>query len=408
MKLDIMYEIDAPKPWNGEHPYGQREAEQQAYRETLEQVRKADEVGFNTVWLVEHHFREGRSHCPAPEVVHGAFSQITEQIRLGFGVCLMPHEFTPPMRVAEKVATADVLSNGRVEWGTGRSTPMEQLAFGVDVDRSKEKARAAIESVVGMWEADYYEEHSEFLELPRRMVTPKPFQDPHPPPWMAGVSSGSAEMAGASGMGLLSFAIMQPVESMAKKIAAYREAATRAQPITRVRNDRVAAYTLAHCAPTMSDAEDHGVWDSVWWWYQNLASFTLEWEFSHLPKEEQDKYFPFLEQHADGDFDPRTFNEMDMIIVGDPDQCMEKILRYESIGVDQLICYQSFGKLQHDDVMQSIELLGKELIPALEKRGHRIEVHTPDPHLREGNRPDLVEAAAEVAGGSRSATGSRS
>lgn len=398
MKLDIMYEIDAPKPWNGAHPYGQRDAEQQAYRETLEQVRKADEAGFNTVWLVEHHFREGRSHCPAPEVVHGAFSQITEQIRLGFGVCLMPHEFTPPMRVAEKVATLDVLSGGRVEWGTGRSTPMEQMAFGVDIDRSKEKAQAAIKSVVGMWGEEYYEEHSEFLDFPKRMVTPKPVQDPHPAPWMAAVSDGSAEMAGRSGMGLLSFAILQPVTSMAKKIAAYRNAAAEAEPITRVRNDRVAAYTLAHCVPDLAEAEkQYDVWESVWWWYHNLAQFTLEWEFSHLPKEQQDQYFPFLKQHADGDFDPRTFNDMDMIIVGDPDTCMEKILRYESIGVDQLICYQTFGHLPHESVMQSIELLGKHIVPELEKRGHRVEVHTPDPALQGGSRHhELADAAQKT------------
>ncbi|MBI2168919.1 MAG: LLM class flavin-dependent oxidoreductase [Actinobacteria bacterium] len=397
MKLDIMYEIDAPKPWGKPHPNGQREAEQAAYKRTLEQVRLADEVGFNCVWLVEHHFREGRSHCPSPEVVHGAFSQITEQIRLGFGVTLMPHEFTPPMRVAEKVAVVDVLSGGRVEWGTGRSTPMEQMAFGVDIEKSKDKAQAAIKSVVGMWESEYYEEHSEYLEFPKRMVTPKPVQDPHPAPWMAATSSGSSELAGSLGMGLLSFAILQPVSSMAKTIAGYRKAQETAQPITRVHNDRVAAYTLAHVAPTMDQAEENDVWESVWWWYHNLAQFTLEWEFSHLPQDQQDAYFPFLKQHADGDFDPRAFNDQDMIIVGDPDQAMEKILHYESIGVDQLICYQSFGHLSHEAVMGSIELLGKEIVPELEKRGHRVEIHGPDPEIHTGPRYDELTAGAQAA-----------
>ena len=112
MKLDLLYEIDVPKPWPGPHPYGQREAEQRAYREALEQIKLADTLGFNCTWHVEHHFREGRSHSPAPEVIIGALSQCTENLRLGFGVTLMPHAFTPPMRVAEKVATADILSNG--------------------------------------------------------------------------------------------------------------------------------------------------------------------------------------------------------------------------------------------------------------------------------------------------------
>ena len=100
MKLDVLYEIDCPRPWPEPHPLGQRHAEQRSYREALEQIRLADQLGFHTTWHVEHHFRAGRSHCPAPEVVLGALSQITEQIRLGFGVTLLPHAFGPPMRVA--------------------------------------------------------------------------------------------------------------------------------------------------------------------------------------------------------------------------------------------------------------------------------------------------------------------
>ena len=170
MKLDLLYEIDVPYPWSDKpHPYAQREAEQEAYRNTIEQVKAADRLGFNTVWFVEHHFRENRSHCPSSEAVLGALSQVTENVRLGFGVTLTPHEFIHPARVAEKVATVDVLSQGRVEWGIGRSTPMEQQAFGVDGPTSKAKMLAAAKTVVGMWAADYYEEHSEYLDFPSRM-----------------------------------------------------------------------------------------------------------------------------------------------------------------------------------------------------------------------------------------------
>src|SRR2546423_14380372 len=145
MKLDLLYEIDVPKPWGPKsHPYGQRDHEQQAYRDSFEQIKLGDKLGFHTTWHVEHHFREGRSHSPAPEVIIGALSQCTEQIRLGFGVALMPHAFTPPMRVAEKVATADILSGGRVEWGTGRSTPMDQTAFGGDREHSRDRSEVAI------------------------------------------------------------------------------------------------------------------------------------------------------------------------------------------------------------------------------------------------------------------------
>ena len=196
MKLDLLYEIDVPRPWGKPHPYGQREGEQRAYAEALEQIKLADKLGFDTTWHVEHHFREGRSHCPAPEVLIGALTQCTENLRLGFGVTLLPHPFTPPMRVAEKVATADILSNGRVEWGTGRSTPMEQAAFGVPIAESRDMWHEAIEAIVLMWEEEYFEFHGKYLDFPRRLITPKPVQDPHPPCWMAATSKGSAAVAG--------------------------------------------------------------------------------------------------------------------------------------------------------------------------------------------------------------------
>src|SRR4051812_35287221 len=101
-------------------------------------------MGFNTVWVVEHHFRDGRSASPCSEAILGGLALSTEQIKMGFGVTLMPFGFIHPARVAEKVATVDILSKGRVEWGTGRSTPMEQTAFGVPTDdRSRDQWREA-------------------------------------------------------------------------------------------------------------------------------------------------------------------------------------------------------------------------------------------------------------------------
>ncbi|MGZ4128635.1 MAG: LLM class flavin-dependent oxidoreductase [Actinomycetota bacterium] len=374
MKLDLLYEIDVPKPWpNKPHPYGQREAEQQAYYEAIEQIKLADKLGFHTSWHVEHHFREGRSHCPSPEVLIGGLSQCTENIRLGFGVTLVPHGFGPPMRVAEKVATADILSKGRIEWGTGRSTPMEQIAFGVDIKNSKDQAREAIQAIVGMWESEYFEFHGKYLDFPRRMVTPKPYQDPHPPAWMAATSPDSAKLVGEYGLGLLSFAIMQPLDVLKSRIDDYRLSIQNAKPITRILNNKVAAYTLVHCAPTMAECEEHGIWDAVWWWYQNLAAFTLEWEFAHFSDEEKERMFPLLRKHSEGKFKPQAFNDYNMIIVGDPDQCLEKMIKFEEIGVDELLCYVQFGRLPHESILQTIELIGK-LIPELEKREIKTEV----------------------------------
>lgn len=367
MKLDLLYEIDAPKPWtDGPHPYGQRRREQRAYREAIEQIKLADELGFHTIWAVEHHFREGRSHCPAPEVLLGALSQITERIRLGFGVTLTPFGFTHPARIAEKVATLDILSNGRAEWGTGRSTPMEQTAFGVDREKSREHWREAIEIVCGMWRDERFSWDSPNFKFPERVVTPKPFQDPHPPCWMAATSEGSAEVAGSNGLGMLSFSIMQPLEQMARQVVAYRKAAETAKPLTDVTTNKVAAYTLVHCADSLAQAEANGIWDSVAWWYQNLAQFTLDWELVHLSEAEKASTFPLMKPLLEGNIPIQHFHDADMLVVGDPERCLAKMKHYADLGVDQLICYVQFGHHSHESVLKTIELLGKEVRPELE------------------------------------------
>lgn len=375
MKLDLLYEFQpAIAPLARPHPHGQREAEQQTYDEAIRQIQLADRLGFETVWCVEHHFRNGRSACPTPEAVLGGLALSTSNIRLGFGVVLMPFGFQHPARVAEKVATVDILSHGRVEWGTGRSTPMEQAAFGVPADdRSRDHWREAVAIVVKMWEQERFSYESPLLSFPERVQTPKPFQDPHPPCWLAASGEQSAANAGRLGLGLLSFALLQPVENMAGHIRVYRDAqAEGVQPLTGVRNDRVGAYTLVHCCDDFEEAKGYGLWDSVRWWYRHLAEFTLEWEFPNLPAEEKDAIFPLLKPQVEGKTDINRYQEEDMIICGTPEMCLEKILRYEEAGVDQLLCYVQFGTLPHEKVMHCLELLGTQVIPELEKRGHRV------------------------------------
>lgn len=392
MELGLLYEFDCPQPWAGEHPWGQRMAERNAYRENIEQIVLADKLGFEAVWLVEHHFRENRSHMPSNEVVLGALSQITERIKLGFGVALMPHEFVHPARVAEKVATVDVLSNGRAIWGMGRSTPMEQQAFGVDIAASKDKLKAAARTVVGMWEQEYYEEDSEYLKFPKRMVTPKPYQYPHPPAWMAASSESSATMAGENGCGLLCFSIMQPLSRLKEIIDTYREAQKTATPLTSVHTNKVGVYTLVHCAESREQFGTNRLWDSMWWWYKGLAEFHLKWEMAHLTEEQQKQAFPLLEARARGEFDITEFDREDMVVVGTPDECIRKLARYEEIGVDQLLCYLNFGYLPHDAVMKSIELLGTHVIPELKKRGASGVAAGLEQGIRQAEKKSMTES----------------
>jgi alkanesulfonate monooxygenase SsuD/methylene tetrahydromethanopterin reductase-like flavin-dependent oxidoreductase (luciferase family) len=182
---------------------------------------------------------------------------------------------------------------------------------------------------------------------------------------MAAVSSGSAEVAGAMGLGLLSLSIMSPLEKVAEQIAAYRRAAANAAPITDVSTNKVAAYTLVHVTDKKTRRENDPVWRSVGWWYKHLAEFTLEWELPSLSPGEREHAFPPLRPLMEGDVPVETFDAADMIIVGDVDTVVRKMKRYADLGIDQLICYMQFGYLEHESIKRTIEILGKEVIPEL-------------------------------------------
>ena len=402
MKLDLLFELHAPQPWGKPHPYGQREAEQRTYFSALEQVKLADKVGFGTAWFVEHHFREGRSHCPAPEVVIGALSQVTENIRLGFGVTLTPHPFRHPVLNAERIATADLVSRGRVEWGTGRSTLLERISFGVKDEDSRAQWKEAIEIIVKAWDQEHLAVDTPFVKFPAlprgdweppRTITPKPYQDPHPPCWVACVSEESVDLAAQHGLGMLSLTIMFPVDDLAGRITRYREKVKNAVPLTKFVNNKVAPYTLVHCAPNMTKAEqDYDVWASVAHWYTSVLEFIIQWELPPMSDEETMRRFPLLESSRNGTFDPRHFAEQDMIIVGEVDECTEKIERYQRVGCDAILCYMEFGRLPHESIMTSIDLLGTHVIPKLEKEARSFAVDG-----RAGSEPKATEPAGKKA-----------
>jgi alkanesulfonate monooxygenase SsuD/methylene tetrahydromethanopterin reductase-like flavin-dependent oxidoreductase (luciferase family) len=231
---------------------------------------------------------------------------------------------------------------------------------------SKRQWADAVKSVAAMWREDRFTWDSEFLHFPTpRPIVPKPVQVPHPPAWTAAVSDGSPAIAGKAGLGLLSFSILRPIDEMARHIREYRAAAMEPDPLTDITLNRVAAYTLVHCAESAARAEENGAWEGVWWWYQNHAELALEWDFPEMTQAERDAAFPLLKERAEGRFDVKDFGDHDMVIVGDVDQCVAKMKLYADAGADQLICYSEFGHLSHEAVMENLELIGTKILPVL-------------------------------------------
>ena len=244
--------------------------EQRAFESLIEQVCLADELGYTTAWMVEHHFTRGFSHSSAPDIVLSALSRITERIRLGLGVVLLP--FAHPVRTAERVATMDILSNGRIEFGTGRgASPLEYQAFQRPFEQSRQLWEDNLETVLGIWAADgenYSAEH-EYWSVPDVGVYPRPVQEPHPPVWVASTSLDGYLQAARRGYNLLGMTMLKGIDDVAEDIAAYRTelAEYGFDPDTR----KVGLMIPWHVAPTRDEAFENAA-DAVMWYIRRQVN----------------------------------------------------------------------------------------------------------------------------------------
>src|SRR4051794_22034267 len=192
MKFGIFYELQLPRPWE---PGG----EYRLYQNALDQVELADRLGYDYAWEVEHHFLEEYSHSPAPEVFLGAASQRTKNIRLGHGIVQLTTN--PPQRIAERIAALDLVSNGRVEMGTGESASVTELGgFDRDMETKREVWEAALRCIIRLLKARGVELDTRCQKMPMPTVLPKRVKKPPPPLWVACSQLETIEMAGRRGL----------------------------------------------------------------------------------------------------------------------------------------------------------------------------------------------------------------
>ncbi len=353
MEFSILYELQMPKPWTPGREY-------EIYKEAIAQIKLADQVGFDMVWAVEHHFLQEYAHSSAPEVWLAAVAQETKNIRIGHGVKLLPFEYNHPLRVAESVATLDIISGGRVELGTGRSVTETELGgFCIDPDKTRDMWEESLDIVLGAWANETFEYKGKMLTVPPRKVVPKPIQKPHPPLWMAGTSPKSFEIAGSNGMGALTFAFT--TDAIANNLAVYRKAlAACTKPRGGFINDRYAAFCLPLCGYD-DETIELGV-EGARWFLQKVTEILITME-----KVESESY-GYLKQMIDLDNQPKDasfedLKEHPLIICGDPDQCIRKLEKLTELGMDQLICFFQRGNIPHSRIMESIDLFGKYVLP---------------------------------------------
>jgi alkanesulfonate monooxygenase SsuD/methylene tetrahydromethanopterin reductase-like flavin-dependent oxidoreductase (luciferase family)/putative sterol carrier protein len=370
MRFGIFYELALPRPWAPD-------SEEKLVREALEQVELADKLGFDYVWEVEHHFLEEYSHSSAPEVFLAAASQRTKQIRLGHGIVQLPPAFNHPARVAERIGMLDLVSGGRVEFGTGQgSSQMELGGFGVERESKDSQWEEALDAIVLMMtEEPFAGYEGRFLSMPPRNVIPKPKQKPHPPLWVACSRRETILQAARKGIGALSFSFVEP-EQARSWVDEYYEliASPECVPAGLSVNPNVAVFLPFLCHDDEPTAIDRGI-DGAHFFGFSLAYYyvfgkhqpgiTSVWDYFRKHRSD----FGFARELINPDSKPLGIKLLEQGLgsfrgaVGTPEQVTDLLERYERAGVDVAVFAAQAGKNSHEDICESLELFAKKVMP---------------------------------------------
>jgi len=353
MQFGLFYEHQSPAPFSAEQDH-------RIFQNALTELEMADKLGYDYAWLVEHHFLEEYSHSSAPEVFLGALSQRTKRMRLGHGICVMPPSINHPVRVAERIASLDLLSGGRVEWGTGESgTAMELEGFGVDVDSKKDAWREATEQCANMLTMTPYPGYQgEHFSMPTRNIVPKPLQTPHPPLWVACSRRDTILEAARNGMGALVFGFASP-EQAGKWVKEYYDIikSDECAPIGHSVNANFAIVTALSVNEDEQEAIRRGTQGFKYFGYslgfyaafgKTQPGHSTVWENFKKAEDSID------DNHGNGG-------------IGTPDQVYEHCKGYADVGVDQIIFVQQTGPANHEHICESLSLFADTVMPRIKK-----------------------------------------
>ncbi|GAA2607508.1 MULTISPECIES: LLM class flavin-dependent oxidoreductase [Streptomyces] len=375
MRFGLLYHHQVPRPWT-------QDSEERVIRESLEQIELADRLGFDYAWATEHHFLDEYSHSSAPEVFLAAAAAKTDKIRLAHGIVSLPPAVNHPVRVAERLATLDLISGGRVEFGSGQGSTQHELgAFHIDRATKREQWREAIDVVVRLLtEVPFTGHDGTHVSVPPRNLLPKPKQNPHPPLWMACSNPASVEDAGRNGMGALSFAFIG-VDEARERVEAYYRAieSDDCVPVGRAVNANFAVVLPFMLAADEATALERGL-DGVHFYASAFSHFYLKGR--HRPgvtdlsaqfAAERAQGKTVADQNVSGDdlTQAGSLSDFEQALrrgIGDPQKIRDLIRAHEEAGVDQIIFQVQLGNTRHEHIMEALELFAREVMPEFAER----------------------------------------
>jgi alkanesulfonate monooxygenase SsuD/methylene tetrahydromethanopterin reductase-like flavin-dependent oxidoreductase (luciferase family) len=323
-------------------------------------AQEADRAGFKYVWVSEHHFLEEYSHLSASEVFLGYLAAATERIHLGSAIFNISPPVNHPVRVAERAALLDHLSDGRYEFGVGRGAgSLEVTGFGIPrTDDTKPMFDEVLKEFPRMWRETEYSFEGKSFSVPTRNVLPKPWKKPHPAIWQAAGNPPTYEKAARNGLGVLGFNF-SAAKQMEPMVRAYKDAVGEAEPIGDFVNDNVMITNSVVCLEDGKRAREvaadmgSGLLQSLVFRYHDT-----------FPKPPGIPDWPtVLPDPTPEEVEFRI--QEGYLLCGDPDEVLEQVKRYESIGADQIV----FGlpvDMPFEAAVESIRLFGKHVLPKLD------------------------------------------
>ena len=324
--------------------------EHQRYRDIMAQIELGDELGFDTAWLGEIHFNRAFSILADPLMVLAAAAQRARRIRLGTAVTLLP--LHNPIKIAEQAATADILSNGRLEFGVGRGVAYQYRGYGIPQEESRERFEEALDFILQAWTEDSFSFEGKHFRARDISVVPRPAQLPHPPLRIAANSPDTFPFSGRRKFPIFASPLINPPDKLKAGLTIYRDTLASspgdvalAFPVHVATSRRQArqdceAGLMRFLRVAVELVRPHG-----------QADFTSFEAFRQV--------FARFEQVKYEDFD------RDIGVFGDPDYCVERVraLRAE-YGMDEFICYfNQGGIMDHAMVTQSMTSFARDVIP---------------------------------------------
>jgi alkanesulfonate monooxygenase SsuD/methylene tetrahydromethanopterin reductase-like flavin-dependent oxidoreductase (luciferase family) len=371
MRFSLIYEaqtVDATRA--GDH---------KVFTDIVEQCVLAEEVGFDVVWAVEHTALTNYAHMSAPETFLAFVAGRTQRIGLGHGVVCLPPAMNHPVKVAERIATLDILSGGRVHFGVGKGgTQQEAGTYGYDLAELRPMIDEAMYLIPEIMVNDEIEHHGTYIDIPRRPIHPKPYQDPHPPMYLACTHTESLETAGGRGLGALVLGFGGP-EEIAKKNDVYRRAWKDRRPEDQV-GHRPTEHLAALCpAIVLADGDEarriglrgqRYFMESLAYWYSggdkpDHTKWADEDVTVTQTTGETVLRTKWASEEITVDFsDPRLAMLNPNHAYGTVDDAIGYVARLAEAGADEVLFCCQMGTVPQWAMLETIRNIGEHVIPA--------------------------------------------